>query len=278
MAESNFTLTAPDGQQLYGRVWSPARPKAVVALIHGLGEHSGRYTHVAAEFNHAGYAVLACDLPGHGKTAGPRGVTPPFDQLSDSCAGLLAEAEQRYPGKPRFLYGHSLGGTIVLHYTMRRKPQIAGVVSTSPALRLGGNPQRAKMAFGKVVGRLAPNMVMANGLERSALSRDPQVVTAYGADPLVHDRVSARLGIGGIETGAWLLAHAAEFPQVPLLLVHGTDDRITSATATEEFASHLRGDVTVRLWSGLYHETHNEPEKTDVLCYNIAWLDAHIPQ
>jgi alpha-beta hydrolase superfamily lysophospholipase len=132
------------------------------------------------------------------------------------------------------------------------------------------------VAFGKVVGRLAPNMVMANGLERSALSRDPQVVTAYGADPLVHDRVSARLGIGGIETGAWLLAHAAEFPQVPLLLVHGTDDRITSATATEEFASHLRGDVTLRLWPGLYHETHNEPEKTAVLCDNIAWLDAHL--
>lgn len=276
MVESNFTLTALNGQPLYGRVWSPARPKAVIALIHGLGEHSGRYTHVAAEFNHSGYAVLACDLPGHGKTAGPRGVTPPFDQLSESCAGLLAEAEQRYPGKPRFLYGHSLGGTIVLYYTIRRNPQIAGVVSTSPALRLGGNPQRAKVAFGKLIGRLAPNIVMVNGLERQALSRDPQVVAAYADDPLVHDRVSARLGIGGIEAGAWLLAHAAEFPQVPLLLVHGTADRITSAAGTEEFASRLKGDVILKLWPGLYHETHNEPEKTAVLCDNIAWLDAHL--
>lgn len=276
MTESSFTLTASYGQQLYGRAWPLAQPKAVICLIHGLGEHCGRYAHVAAELNHAGYAVVACDLPGHGQTAGPRGITPPFDQLSDSCAALLTEAGRRYPGKPRFLYGHSLGGTIVLHHTVLRKPKVAGVISTSPGLRLGGNPQRAKVAFGKVVGRVAPNMVMANGLERSALSREPRVVAAYEADPLVHDRVSARLGIGGIETGAWLLSHAAEFPRVPLLLVHGTADRITSPAATEEFASRLNGNVTLKLWPGLYHETHNEPEKTDVLCYNIAWLDAHV--
>jgi alpha-beta hydrolase superfamily lysophospholipase len=283
MPHFDFALPAADGVQLYFQAWQPGAPRGVVCLVHGLGEHSGRYTHVAAALNEANYALLGFDLRGHGKSAGPRGHTPSYDTLLDDIGRLLDEAVKRYPGLPCFLYGHSLGGSLVLNYALRRKltlsgeersRRIAGIISTSPSLRTATPPPSVKVAIGKLLYNLAPGLQMANGLDRSSLSRDPKVIEAYSADPLVHDRISARLGLDLLQSGKWALAHAAEFPLVPLLLVHGTADRITSAPATQEFASKVRGDCTLKLWERFYHETHNEPEKDQVLRFMIGWLDA----
>ncbi|OQA40829.1 MAG: Phospholipase YtpA [Chloroflexi bacterium ADurb.Bin325] len=275
MAESNFTLTAPDGHPLLGRAWLPEQPKAVICLIHGLGEHAGRYGHVAAMFNDAGYAVLAYDQRGHGQAPGPRGHIPSWDALLNDVGLLLAEAARRYPGLPCFLYGHSMGGNIVLRYTMDRRPALAGVVATSPAIGLSKRPW-LQQALGKIMYRVKPDFMLANGLELAGLSRDPAVVAAYEADPLVYGRISARLGLDLLDSMAWVAAHPDQFPAVPLLLVHGTADRLTSAAATEAFAGQVKGDVTLKLWPGLYHETHNEPEKAEVLRFTIEWLDAHL--
>ena len=246
--------------------------------MHGLGEHSGRYAHVAAALNDAGYALLGLDLRGHGKSGGPRGHTPSYDTLLDDIGRLLDEAAARYPGLPRCLYGHSLGGNLVLNYALRRKPSIAGVVATSPWLRLSSAPPAARMTLGRVMNRLLPAFVQSSGLDPTGLSRDPEVVRAYKVDPLVHDRLSARLGMAAIANGEWAIAHAAEFPAVPLLLVHGTGDPMTSAVATQEFAAKVPGGCTLKLWEGFYHETHNEPEKADVLAYMIGWMQQHTPQ
>ncbi len=281
MSRMEFTRTTPDGQELYYQGWMPdAAPNAVVCLVHGLGEHAGRYAHVAQALNEAGYGVLAFDQRGHGKTPGKQGVTPPFDRQLDDIKLLLDEAAKRFPGKPRFLYGHSMGGNLVLNYALRRKPEtaaVAGVIATSPGLRTAFKPPAAKVTAGKILYRLAPNMVMPNGLELAALSRDPNVVQAYTADPLVHDKMSARLGLDILQQGEWALAHAAEFPPIPLLLVHGACDRLTSAPATEEFASKLRAagkkNFTLKIWPDCYHETHNEPEKAQVIQYMIDWLN-----
>ena len=242
----------------------------MIALVHGLGEHAGRYGHVAAALTAAGYAVLAFDQRGHGRSAGKRGVIPRYDALMDDLDLLLAQARQRFPGKRIILYGHSLGGNEVLNYALRRKPDVAGVVATSPGLRTTTPPPAAQLAVGKLMNRLWPAFTMPNGLERAALSRDPAVIRAYEADPLVHDRLSAALGIGLLEAGEWALAHAAEFP-TPLLLVHGDADRITSPAASAEFAARAPAS-TLKLWPGLYHETHNEPEQGEVLAYTIGWL------
>jgi acylglycerol lipase len=282
MTHIEFTRKAPDGQELFYQGWTPhGEPKAVVCLVHGLGEHSGRYSHVARALNDAGYALLGFDERGHGKTPGQRGVTPPFERSLDDIELLLDEAAARFPGAaaagPRFLYGHSMGGNLVLNYALGRKPNIAGIVATSPFLRPGFKPPAAKLAAGKVLYRLAPNTVMPNGLELAALSREPAVVQAYTSDPLVHDKMSARLGLDLIQQGEWALAHAAEFPPIPLLLVHGACDRLTSAPATEEFAQKVmaagRAKCTLKVWPDCYHETHNEPEKAQVLQYMIDWLD-----
>ena len=262
-----------DDLPLVGRCWEPdTEPRAVVCLVHGLGEHCGRYAHVVAALNEAGYAVLACDQRGHGRSGGKRGFIPSYDALMDDIGLLLAQAAERFPGKPCFLYGHSLGGNEVINYALRRKPALAGVVATSPGLRTAFKPPAAQLAVGRLMNKLWPAFTMPNGLELAAISRDPAVVAAYQADPLVHDRLSARLGIELLRSGEWAIAYAAEFP-VPLLLMHGTADRLTSHEASQEFASQAP-NCTLKLWERLYHETHNEPEKDKVIGFMIEWLQA----
>lgn len=284
MSRIEFTRTTQDGQELYYQGWTPAGdPKAVVCLVHGLGEHAGRYAHVGAALNAAGYALLGFDQRGHGKTPGKRGVTAPFDRMMDDIGLLLDEAATRFPGKPRFLYGHSMGGNWVVNYALRCQPHagtraLAGVISTSPGLRTAFKPPAAQVFAGKILYHVAPNFVMPNGLELNAISRDPATVAAYQADPLVHDKMSARLGMDILQQGEWAIQRAGEFPPIPLLLVHGSCDRLTSAPATEEFArkagaGSTRPDITLKLWPECYHETHNDPEKDQVIAYMIDWLD-----
>jgi alpha-beta hydrolase superfamily lysophospholipase len=285
MQRIEFTQRSPDGVEFFFQGWQPAGAlTGVVCLVHGLGEHTGRYAHVAAVLNAAGYAVLGCDLRGHGKSGGPRGHTPTYDTLMDDIGRLLDEAATRYPGKPRFLYGHSLGGNLVLNYALRRcsgealrrKPAIAGVVATSPGLRIATPPPALQIALAKVMNRLQPALQMPNGLALDNLARDPEVIRAYTSDPLVHNKITVRLATSMLAAGEWALAHAAEFP-APLLLVHGTKDILTSAPASEEFAAHAPAKLcTLKLWPGFYHETHNEPEKAAVLGFMVEWLGKHI--
>ncbi|MDQ1301489.1 MAG: hypothetical protein QG637_1411, partial [Chloroflexota bacterium] len=204
------------------------------------------------------------------------------DIIMDDIGRLLDEAAARYPGKPIFLYGHSLGGNLTLNYALRRcsgqalrrKPAIAGVVATSPALRLPVPLPAWQVALAKVMNRLQPAMQMPNGLALDNLARDPEVMRAYTSDPLVHNKISVRLALSMFEAGEWALEHAAEFA-LPLLLVHGTADRLTSAPASQQFAAKVCGDCTLKLWDGFYHETHNEPEKAEVLGFMVEWLRKH---
>ena len=277
MNHIEFTRQSPDKLQFHFQGWEPeASLRAIVCLVHGLGEHTGRYAHVAAALNEAGYAVLGFDLRGHGKSEGLRGHTPSYDALMDDIGRLLDEAAQRYPGKSQFIYGHSLGGNLALNYALRRKSPLAGVVSTSPAIRVGKPLPATQLTLAKVMNKLRPTMQMPNGLALDNLARDPEVIRAYRSDPLVHDKISVRLAVEMLQAGEWALAHAAEFP-LPLLLVHGSADELTSAAATQEFAGKVRGDCTLKIWDGFYHETHNEPEKAEVLAFMVAWIGSRVP-
>lgn len=277
MEEWEFSGTAGDGLNLAGRGWRlEDPPRAVLCLAHGIGEHSGRYAHVGASLCAAGYALLAFDLRGHGRSAGQRGHVPTYDALLADLALLLGEARARFPGLPRFLYGHSLGGNMVLNYVLRRRqPLPAGVICTDPWLRLAYAPPVWKVSLGRAMDRLWPTYSQASGLDRTTLSRDPAVVRAYGQDPLVHDRVSARLYASFADAAVWALAHAAEL-SVPTLLMHGSDDRQCSPAASREFAAAADGKCTYKEWAGLYHEIHNEPERQQVLAAMIAWLDRQL--
>jgi alpha-beta hydrolase superfamily lysophospholipase len=277
MDHAEFNLTAKDGSSLFGQRWQPENEvKAVVCLVHGVGEHSGRYAHVAAAFAQAGIALVTIDLYGHGKSDGKRGCIPDYDDFSGYIDLLIASARQTYPGKPLFLYGHSMGGNLVLNYAMTRKPSIAGIIDSAGVLRTAFAPPAARLALARFMVKILPDLQLASELEQVALSRDPEVVRIYAGDPLVHDRLSPRLAMGMLSTGEWILAHPDQFPPIPLLVMQGTADRIVSPQASQQFATSLKGDVVYKPWEGLFHEIHNEPEKQAVLAYMIAWIEAHL--
>ena len=269
-------INTRDGIRLFTQEWAPESDvKAAICLVHGLGEHSGRYTHVAAYLAENGYALDAYDLRGHGKSSGARGNTPSYDALMDDIALVLANTQARYPGKPVFLYGHSLGGNQVLNFALRRQPKVSGVISTGPWLRLAFDPPALQVTLGRVMNSIYPSFTQANGLERAALSRDDQVVMNYENDPLVHDRISARLFMGFYQSGYWALDHASDF-SYPLLLMHGCADRLTSAQASREFAQKAGACCTLKIWEGFYHEIHNEPEQASVMKVMVDWLDQNL--
>jgi alpha-beta hydrolase superfamily lysophospholipase len=273
-----FSLRTQDDLNLYALDWAPpGESKAVVCLIHGLGEHCGRYAHVAAAFNQAGYAMLGFDLRGHGHSGGPRGHAPSSEAFLEDIDLLFVEAEKRYPGKPRFLYGHSLGGILVLYYALRRKPQLSGLISTGSGLRSPLIEQKLKVAFAHSMASVLPTMTLSTGLNPEHLSHDPSVVQDYRNDPLIHYKASLAMASSTIRATQWTMEHAAEL-SYPLLLIHGAADQLTYPSGSQEFARRVSGSCTLRLWEGLYHEIHNEPEKEQVIAVIVQWMDNQLPR
>jgi alpha-beta hydrolase superfamily lysophospholipase len=262
-----------DGLELFSRSWEPAStPKAVLCLVHGIGEHTNRYRHVAGALVDAGYALAGFDLRGHGLSEGQRGHAPSLEHFMDDVTAFLEQVERRCPGLPKVPYGHSLGGNLVANYVLRRKPPIPGAIVTGPNFRLAFEPPAAKIALGRMMSNLSPTYSQATGLETAALSRVADVVNAYVTDPLVHDRITASMFVAIMDAGEWALEHAAEL-SIPMLLMHGSADRLTSAPASQEFARRAGDKVTLKLWDGFYHEIHNEPEQAEVFAAMVTWLD-----
>jgi len=248
MKHAEFRFKTFDRLQLFGQSWQPEdRPRAVICLVHGMGEHSGRYGHVVDRLTQAGYSVFAFDLRGHGKSEGPRGHTPSYEALLKDISSLLEVVNKQFPQLSSFLYGHSLGGNLVLNYVLRYKPQLKGVIVTDPWLCLAFEPSASKIILGKIANKIYPSFSQSSGLDTKALSRDPEVVHAYENDPLVHDHISARMFIGIYQSGQWALEHALEFP-LPLLLMHGRADKITSVNASSEFAGKITENCNLKIW------------------------------
>jgi len=276
MKHTEFRFKTFDGLQLFAQSWQPeTKSRAVVCLVHGMGEHSGRYGHVADRLTKAGHIIFAFDLRGHGRSKGQLGHSPSYEALLNDIDFLLGEAEKHFPQLPRFLYGHSLGGNLVLNYVLRRQSHLKGVIATDPWLRLAFEPPRFKIILAQITNYIWPSFSQKNGLDTKVLSRDPEVVHAYENDPLVHDHISSRMFIGIYQSGYWALEHASEF-SLPLLLMHGGDDKIISVKASHEFANTKTKNCTLKIWDGLYHEIHNEPEKEEVFKFLIDWLDKEV--
>jgi acylglycerol lipase len=272
-------LKSKDNIDFFVRGWEPERkPKAVVALVHGLGEHTGRYEHVAKAMTEAGYAMVGFDLRGHGKSGGIRGHFPSLDAVMQDIKAFFIFLTERYPSTPQFLYGHSLGGLLVLTYALKNKMRLKGVIATGAGLRSPIHEQKMKIIMAKLLGSLAPSALIASGLETAAISQDQNIVDIYIKDSLVHDRISLGFGKAGLNATDFVWSHGEEFP-VPLLIMHGTADRITYPHGSTDFAklaAKNNKDVTLKLWEGMYHEVHNEPEKEQVIQFVIDWLDRHL--
>jgi alpha-beta hydrolase superfamily lysophospholipase len=268
--------TSKDNLQIYYQGWEPdTPPRAAICILHGLGEHSGRYAHVGAHFAEHGFALIGCDWHGHGKSEGQRGHFDSLDILLTDFDQLLEQAKQRYPGKPLFLYGHSLGANWALLYAIRRQPTLAGLIATSPGLRTALQDQKLKIAISKALAKIFPRLSIPTGLDAAAISNDPAVVDAYIHDPLVHDRTSFNMAKTGIEAIPWLVENACKL-QLPLLIMAGTADKITFISGAQDFASQVQCDCTLKLWEGMAHETHNEPHKKEVLDFMVSWIQSKL--
>jgi alpha-beta hydrolase superfamily lysophospholipase len=264
-------------QHLHTQEWPCPNPKAILLLVHGLGEHIGRYAHLAAYFNQHGIAVLGFDHPGHGQTPGKRGHVKNMEALMEGVAVMLTEAKSRYPDLPVYLYGHSMGGNITLNYILRKQPEVAGAIISAPHISMVTEPTALLVAMGRLVQKIYPTGTQSNGLNVMHLSRDKTVVQRYIDDPLVHDRISYSLAVALIDGAKWLNAYQGPIP-IPILLMHGAADGITSAAASKAFAERNSAyagavnHITNKEWPDLYHEIHNEAEKEKVFNFALDWI------
>ena len=273
-----------DGLTLHLRVWPAADPRrGVVVLVHGLGEHIDRYDHVARRLNGLGFAVVGYDHRGHGRSPGQRGGMPTDESLCADLGRVLYAARESFPG-PLVVLGHSLGGLIAGRFVaegLQSTPAawwrpVDALVMSSPALDPGTNAvQKLLLA---VVAPMLPNLAVNNGLKVDWISRDAGVVKAYAADPLVHDRVTGRLGLFVARQGPAVIAAAPKWKTPTLLMWAGADRCVAPAGSAAFAAAAPRDVVTVREWPGLFHEIFNEPEQGAVLTVLDDWLAAHVPE
>ena len=272
------TFVASDGENLAIQDWplEPAQPlRGVVVLVHGLGEHAGRYDEVAERLNQWGFAVRGYDQYGHGESGGVRGGLPSDNRLLDDLADVVDSTRSRFPkGTPLVLLGHSMGGLVAARFVALKLRPVDGLVMSSPALDPGLSPVQKLLVAS--LPKLAPNLSVTNGLEPDKISHDPEVVRAYVDDPLVHNRISARLARFIADGGPATVAAAPHW-SVPTLLMYAGSDSLVNPQGSRDFAAAApKKHVTTRCFDALYHELFNEPDREAVFAELRRWLDSSI--
>jgi alpha-beta hydrolase superfamily lysophospholipase len=271
MSSVEGRATARDGTSLLTRHWPAVlaasdRPRASVLLVHGLAEHSGRYEQVGSWLADAGFDVRAWDQRGFGASGGRRAWVRTFGEYHDDLAERLAAIRSSAEGRV-VLYGHSLGGLIALGYVLADRPKPDALVLSAPALVT--TIPAWKRALARLLGRVAPMMLIANGLRGDQLSRDPEVGRRYFADPLNEHRSTAAFGAAALAELVRVQA-SLERLALPTYVLHGSDDTIVPVAASERLSG--QPGVTRRVWPGLRHEMHNEPEGAAVVAELVTWL------
>jgi alpha-beta hydrolase superfamily lysophospholipase len=271
-------LIGANNRRLWTGRWVPSgQSRAIVLLVHGYGEHIGRYEHVIAALTGAGYAVEGLDHYGHGRSIGRRASLRDFDHYVDDCSLLLDRILTRDPALPVVTYGHSMGGLIAARLALRRQDDLTGLILSGPAFRIAVTVSPLVRHVGLIVAKIAPDLPIIPTGEPGILSRDPEVERRFAADPLnYHGRARARLAAALDRLSGETLARAEEFT-LPLLVMHGGGDAFTDPSGSEEFVQRASSsDKTFIRWPDLHHEIHNEPEQAEVIATLVSWLDTQI--
>lgn len=265
------------GVRIIYDVWTPETPpRAVVVLSHGLGEHARRYDHVARRFGDAGLVTYALDHRGHGRSGGKRVLVRDISEYTADFDTLVRIATREHPGLKCALLGHSMGGAIVFAYGVERPDNYDLMVLSGPAVAAQDQVSSMLALAAKVLGVVAPGLPVQE-LDADAISRDPAVVAAYNDDPLVyHGRVPAGVGRALLQVGETMPQRAPALT-VPLLVVHGSDDRLIPVAGARRLVDCVgSADVQLKVYPGLYHEVFNEPEREQVLNDVVLWITARL--
>jgi len=270
---TDIALRTADGLELAGLALRPdGAPRAALAMVHGLGEHTGRYAGLHRALLASGFAVAAADLRGFGRSPGVRGHIDGWDDYRTDVAAIVSLAGSLAPGRPLFLFGHSMGGLIVLDHGLHRPQGLAGVIASGPALMPADVRRPLLELASRMLSVVAPRRTIELGLDPAGLSTDPSVVADYLADPLVHGRVSMRWGAEILRTMTRTRMRAAAFP-LPLLLMHGADDRINAPAGSRAFHDACaHPDATFRLYAGSRHEVHHDVGRAQFERDLLRWL------
>jgi acylglycerol lipase len=272
-------FTGARDASIYYQCWLPdGEAKAMLLIVHGFGEHCGRYRPVVDHFVPRGYAVYAFDHIGHGRSEGTRAHVQRFSDYTDTLHTFVGMVQRWQPEIPLFLIGHSLGGLIVADYVLDHASGLAGAVLSGPVIAVPENITPVTVAVGKVLSALAPQARIA-GIEAEGISRDPDIVQAYIEDPLVYrGKMTARLGAEALKTQQRVMAEASTI-ELPLLIIHGGADVLAPPAGSREcYEAVSSADKTLKVYEGLYHETYHEPEREQVLGDMQAWLEAHLQE
>jgi alpha-beta hydrolase superfamily lysophospholipase len=256
-----FSLTSKDEKELFGRHWAIENPKAAMVLVHGFGEHCGRYEHMASYLNTQGIAVVAADMRGHGKSEGKRGVVSAYDDFREDLDALLTETRRLYPNTPLTLYGHSMGGGIVLDYGSRLTNDLP-IIASAPLITLTDPIPKGLRTFARFMGKVFPKGALAQPIDGTKISNLPDEQALYLNDPLNHGKMGFRLAETMVVTGENLQDSAKDWDR-PLLLLHSKADQLTGFNGSAEFAKHAK-QVAFHPFEQVQHEMHNDSSRTKV--------------
>mmetsp|Transcript_29829 Transcript_29829/g.45685 ORF Transcript_29829/g.45685 Transcript_29829/m.45685 type:complete len:294 (-) Transcript_29829:85-966(-) len=292
VVHSEGTFEAHDGTSLYQQSWIPDEYKGSVLIVHGLAEHSGRYTHVAETLNKAGYAVYSFDGRGHGKSVKGGGAKPTayyasLDDYTKDVDGMIqkiittttttTDDDADAKGKPCFVWGHSMGGMMVTYHNIKYQPDnVAGIILTGPLVEVGSDVGYFIQGVARVLSYLVPK-AGTQPLKSTSISRDAKVRDDYDKDPLNYrGSVPARVGSCMLQ-GMNTIQTEKSTITIPMLIMHGDADKVVDPNGSKGLYEGISSkDKKLRMWEGLYHEIHNEPEKDQVLAEMVAWLDERI--
>ena len=263
--------------RLPGRAWLAERPRALVAIVHGLGEHCGRYAALAGALVNRRFTVVSLDLPGHGEAPGPRGDAPSWNALRDQCIPAMFTLTRGMPGQPPelpiVLFGHSFGGVLALDYALAHPRGLHGLVLSAPALRSAPVPGW-KIGLAKLAGSAMPTIGFSKGVDARGISRDPEVLERRAADPLVHGRITPRIYFGFEEARERVLEGARRL-QVPTLILHGAADKVVNPQGSLELSGLApHGMVRLLTYKDGFHEVFNDLDREQAIRDLVGWLDA----
>jgi alpha-beta hydrolase superfamily lysophospholipase len=280
IVQSEGKFTGQGGLELFTQSWqNPKQPvRAVFIILHGLKDHSGRYLELANAAVSKGFAVHAFDMRGHGRSAGKKAYVAKFEYLVDDLAAFTKQVKEKNPGKPVFIFGHSMGGTTITLTAVTHAVDFDGIVLSAAALVPGEGISPFLIRITNILGKIFPYLPLMN-LPNNQFSRDPAVVQAMASDPFILNKNNP------VRTAAQLLKGMKEIQNnierftAPVLILHGTADKLTNPAGSKQLSEKAKSaDKTLKLYPGLVHDLVHEPEKTQVLADVIAWLDARAPK